>query len=151
MKHGSEWVKEQLSSEVAWHRGKLKAALGHLDPEIFTIAVATLNKSEIEHHTAIDNAFSDENMKLNAIQGEYDAASESERATLMDVCSYVCASSEEYRVKGDYLASLQYSGIMDSEHHMAVIDAMKSTVNSSSHPLQEGASSPDAIEALAGA
>ena len=39
MKHGSEWVKEQLSSEVAWHRGKLKAALGHLDPEIFTICL----------------------------------------------------------------------------------------------------------------
>ncbi|NTI22281.1 hypothetical protein G6M87_10475 [Rhizobium rhizogenes] len=124
MRMGEDWVKDQISTEIAWYREKMKI-FKKIDPTLHESLLASLNQCEKDHLVAIEVQFADANAAYSLVKARYNESNRMELDTLLAVCAFPCGSPAELRIKGDYLAAVHSrSGMMD-EHFEALIESMK--------------------------
>ena len=128
MRHGEEWVQEQVA--LAIHRQSERlAAIAALNPELGDQVMRELRKTADDQKIKVSEAFAKVEQDkvacgLAAIKLEYETASEAERDALLDICSYRCVTTEDYSLRGEYLAQPDVLCSMDESYHEALIQSM---------------------------
>ncbi|MGR9169606.1 hypothetical protein [Rhizobium sp. KDH_Rht_773_N] len=127
MTYGMDWVQEQVSTEVSWHRQQCKV-LEQIDPRAHYVALDALNCAEKNHLAAIADAFAEEKAKMDLAEARYDQLGDAEIEALLAIIERPCLTMEDVRMKGEYLSSSHLRGAFaDSYYVQALIESMKAT------------------------